>query len=104
MPDPQKLPKSLKALPFRHNVELTHARWESDLRPLFKVVRRYVGVEEQQSIATYVKAGAKNAVACLENLLGYRPRVSTLSVRMVTTEEEVHCVNQLGRGVLERGT
>ena len=42
MPRAEDLPDDLKALAFRNAVELTHARWESDVQLLAKALRPYV--------------------------------------------------------------
>jgi beta-lactam-binding protein with PASTA domain len=42
MPRPDQLPDDLKELAFRNGVELTHARWRSDLDLLIKALRRHV--------------------------------------------------------------
>lgn len=42
MPDVQDLPDDLKDLAFRNAVELTHARWDSDLQLLVKALTPYV--------------------------------------------------------------
>ncbi len=42
MPRAEQLPPDLVDLAFRNAVELTHARWESDLQILIKTLERYV--------------------------------------------------------------
>jgi hypothetical protein len=42
MPRAQDLPDDLKELSFRNGVELTHARWESDVQVLAKALQPYV--------------------------------------------------------------
>ena len=43
MPRPDQLPEDLKDLAYRHAVELTNARWDSDVQLLIKAVRPSVG-------------------------------------------------------------
>lgn len=43
MPRPDQLPDDLKDLAYRNGVELTHARWASDLQLLIKALEPYVG-------------------------------------------------------------
>ena len=43
MPRPEQLPDDLKDLAYRNGVELTHARWGSDLQLLIKALRAHVG-------------------------------------------------------------
>jgi hypothetical protein len=42
MPRPEQLPDDLKELAFRNAVELTHARWKSDLQVLVRALRPYL--------------------------------------------------------------
>jgi TIR domain len=42
MPRAEQLPSDLKELAFRNGVELTHARWDSDVQVLVKTLERHV--------------------------------------------------------------
>ncbi len=42
MPRPEELPDNLKDLAFRNSVEITHARWNSDVQLLTQALARYV--------------------------------------------------------------
>jgi TIR domain len=42
MPPPDRLPEGLKDLSFRNSVELSHARWNSDVQLLIEALRSYV--------------------------------------------------------------
>ncbi|HET6206728.1 MAG TPA: hypothetical protein VFD98_07965, partial [Terracidiphilus sp.] len=42
MPRPDELPEALRDLAFRNSVEITHARWNSDVQLLTKALARYV--------------------------------------------------------------
>jgi hypothetical protein len=42
MPRPEDLPENLKELAFRNSVEVTHARWNSDVQLLTEALGRYV--------------------------------------------------------------
>ena len=42
MPRPEDLPDNLKNLAFRNSVEITHARWNSDVQLLTQALARYV--------------------------------------------------------------
>lgn len=46
MPHAEDLPDDLKELSFRNGVELTHARWESDVQVLVKALRPYVQTKQ----------------------------------------------------------
>lgn len=43
MPRSDQLPDDLKELAYRNGVEVTHARWNSDMQLLFKALRPFVG-------------------------------------------------------------
>ena len=45
MPRPDDLPENLKDLAFRNSVEITHARWNSDVQLLTQALARYVAPE-----------------------------------------------------------
>lgn len=47
MPRVEDLPEDLKELAFRNGVELTHARWDSDLQVLVKALRPYVQTKQE---------------------------------------------------------
>lgn len=57
MPRPEQLPEDLKDLAYRNGVELTHARWRSDLQLLIKALRPHIDAEASQS-GTQAAAGA----------------------------------------------
>ena len=47
MPRVEDLPEDLKELAFRNGVELTHARWDSDVQVLVKALRPYVQTKQE---------------------------------------------------------
>jgi TIR domain len=47
LPRPEQLPEDLKDLAYRNAVELTHARWESDVQLLIKALRPRVGSDQE---------------------------------------------------------
>ncbi len=51
MPRAQDLPEDLQELAFRNGVELTHARWDSDLQVLARALRAYVKPASAESPA-----------------------------------------------------
>jgi hypothetical protein len=61
MPRAEQLPEGLKDLAFRNSVELTHARWESDVELLIAALSRYV--DPSQAIATASAPAAASAAA-----------------------------------------
>ena len=49
MPRAEQLPPDLAELPYRNGVELTHARWDSDVQVLIKALRPHVGLPAQSA-------------------------------------------------------
>ena len=49
MPHPDQLPDNLKSLAYRNSVELTHARWNSDVQLLIKALAQYVAASSVAS-------------------------------------------------------
>ena len=52
MPRAEQLPEDLKDLAYRNAVELTHARWDSDVQVLIKALRTYVTGEREEEGGT----------------------------------------------------
>ena len=59
MPQPEQLPDDLKELAYRNGVELTHARWNSDLQLLIKALQPFVG--DSKAVAAGANAAAASA-------------------------------------------
>ncbi|RZL88861.1 MAG: TIR domain-containing protein [Variovorax sp.] len=51
MPRAADLPEDLKDLAFRDGVELTHARWDSDVQLLIKALEPYLGEQPAKTVA-----------------------------------------------------
>jgi hypothetical protein len=66
MPTADELPDDLKDLAYRNGVELTHARWDSDVQLLVQALARHV-----QPLSPAAKAGAQQDAAA-----GYRAKVA----------------------------
>ncbi len=49
MPRPEQLPEDLRELAYRNAVELTHARWDSDVQLLIKALRLQVSGEREEA-------------------------------------------------------
>ena len=60
MPRPEQLPDVLKDLAFRNSVELTHARWRSDVRLLIDALTPYAGATADAT--PQAAAGAKETL------------------------------------------
>ncbi len=58
MPRAEQLPDCLKELAYRNCVELTHARWKSDVQLLVEPLRRLIGSSGQTESATQAGASA----------------------------------------------
>ncbi len=58
MPSPEQLPGELADLAYRNGVELTHARWDSDLQVLIKALSPYV--DSTNSAPPISRAGASS--------------------------------------------
>ncbi|MDQ1694218.1 MAG: hypothetical protein QOH85_1753 [Acidobacteriaceae bacterium] len=52
MPDIEQLPPDLKELVYRNAVELTHARWKSDVQLLIRALRPYLDVPGRDTPST----------------------------------------------------
>src|SRR5215831_4338287 len=49
IPRPEQLPEDLRELAYRNSVELTHARWESDVELLIKALQPHVGAPAESA-------------------------------------------------------
>src|SRR5438552_2826381 len=61
-PKPDQLPDDLKELAFRNAVELTHARWDSDIQVLIKALRPQISQSGPKSEPEPVQRGSKLTV------------------------------------------
>jgi len=61
-PKPDQLPDDLKELAFRNAVELTHARWDSDIQVLIKALRPQISQSGPKSEPEPVPRGSKLTV------------------------------------------
>jgi hypothetical protein len=62
MPLAEQLPDDLKELAYRNAVELTHARWKSDVEVLLHALRPYLDVREAEATAAHAKAEKEPAL------------------------------------------
>ena len=58
-PKPDQLPDDLKELAFRNAVELTHARWDSDIEVLIKALRPHISQPRPKPETERVQPGRK---------------------------------------------
>jgi hypothetical protein len=61
MPRAEELPEDLRELAFRNAVELTHARWKSDVQVLIRALRPYLG-EAHEHVASVAVATERKPV------------------------------------------
>jgi GAF domain-containing protein len=59
MPRPEELPDDLKDLAFRNSVEITHARWDSDMQLLIKALQPHV----QRAVPAQTEGAHRSAAA-----------------------------------------
>ena len=77
MPRAEQLPDSVKDLVFRNAVELTHARWKSDVQLFIESLRRLVGSSGEVKSAAQRASGQTAAVAASSDS-GLRFNAATL--------------------------
>ncbi len=63
MPLAEQLPDDLKELAYRNAMELTHARWKSDVQVLVRALRPYLGPPNEDASVANVEAGRSDASA-----------------------------------------
>lgn len=63
MPRAEQLPPDLAEFPYRNGVELTHARWDSDLQVLVKALRPHVALSPQSAKKSWPLIVAMSVVA-----------------------------------------
>ncbi|WP_109481490.1 toll/interleukin-1 receptor domain-containing protein [Paraburkholderia sp. C35] len=63
MPQEADLPVDIKDLAYRNSVELTHARWDSDVQLLINALRESAGEDSQEGDTPITTRGRRNAKA-----------------------------------------
>jgi TonB family protein len=95
MPSAEQLPDDLKDLAFRNGIELTHARWRSDIQLLLEALRRLLGEvspaatsgrPSEPLASTQPGASPRELQAPAELEGGTSARVDPESIRRVTRE------------------
>jgi len=71
MPRAEQLPESVKDLAFRNAVELTHARWKSDIQLFIESLRRSLGSSGEVKSAAQRPSGQTAAAASLDSGLHF---------------------------------
>jgi TonB family protein len=95
MPSAEQLPEELKELAYRNCIELTHARWRSDIQLLIEALRRLLGEPSQAGTSARpneAKASArpgtaqKEAAGASKLEDGSSARIDPAAVQRVTRE------------------
>jgi hypothetical protein len=73
MPDVDQLPPDLKELVYRNAVELTHARWKSDVQLLIQALRPYLDVQADVLPRGHEAAESPNAAPAAESTTSRTP-------------------------------
>jgi len=81
MPRPEQLPESVRDLAFRNAVELTHARWKSDVQLFIESLRRLVGSSGEVKAASQ-RPSTQTAAASLDS----GSRFNAMTLQRVTQE------------------
>ena len=104
MPRAEQLPQDLAELSYRNGVELTHARWDSDVQVLVKALRPHVGLSPQSAkkpwpllIAVLVAAIA----VAIGGYVVYKKVAEKGKQDSVAEAEKVHAVGASGASVAE---
>jgi TonB family protein len=99
MPSAEQLPDDLKELAYRNCIELTHARWKSDMQLLTVSLRRLLGdptkveksARSNDASAPTQPASPQNETAVSSNLGGgSSARIDPAAVQSVTRELALH--------------
>jgi TIR domain len=77
MPEADRLPPDLQELVYRNAVELTHARWKSDVQLLIRALRPYLDVQPDASRRGIDAAESPNAPLAAQSTTTRIPRVDT---------------------------
>jgi hypothetical protein len=87
MPTAEQLPEDLKDLAFRNAVELTHARWKSDVQVLVQALRPYLDEpgSECGDGATAAKTAATMRIAETATATALAPDIVTRITRELAT-------------------
>ncbi len=93
MPSAEHLPDDLKELAFRNCMELTHARWKSDIQLLIEALRRLLGDSIQAGIGVRANAAVaspqpsqQRATGALKRLDGSPARVDPAALQHISRE------------------
>jgi hypothetical protein len=89
MPSADQLPADLRELAYRNAVELTHARWKSDVRVLIQALRPYMG-------------GTGEEVPLQTPSSGSTPLPAGLMQKPVVDAEPTASATGIERAILER--
>jgi hypothetical protein len=84
MPRPEQLPDDLHDLAYRNSVELTHARWNSDLQLLVDALRRQLKIPKAGAVAAANDTGETSTVVAK----AVEEQAKTAAVPVVTQQKK----------------
>ena len=73
MPRPEELPEDLREFAYRNSVELTHARWNSDLQVLIEALRRQLKLEKTNAGSASQGAAGEGGTATRRSAVEEQP-------------------------------
>jgi TIR domain len=95
MPRAEQLPSDLKELAYRNGVELTHARWDSDVQVLVKTLERHVKPNQEGAGSSgSPKKSRRTAVVAALTLLAIVIAAYSLYVNLPKGSKEAADVSQ----------
>jgi hypothetical protein len=94
MPHVEQLPDDLKELAYRNAVELTHARWKSDVQVLLQALLPYLDVRDEDATAAHSEDRGKEPGRPVEEVAGMRGERST-SDAAVTSKIEPQTMERI---------
>jgi len=80
MPRPEQLPEDLKDLAFRNSVELSHARWESDVELLIAALTRYIDLSAPTAATAAQASAPRDAPAASRHRAWVIAPLATLAI------------------------
>lgn len=87
MPDAEQLPDDLKELAYRNAVELTHARWKSDVQVLLQALAPYIDVRDGDApIAHSVNGEKESAAASRSDASAVASKIEAQTIERVSKE------------------
>jgi hypothetical protein len=88
MPRAEQLPADLRELAYRNAVELTHARWKSDVRVLIQALRPYLEASREEVSPQLVSSGETLVASGLmqQPVMEAKPPAATIGIESAILE------------------